>query len=52
MHAACLAWEADYSWPGLDIDSAQVDFVHDPRHTEQLIDAVRYRLKEAEEQDA
>ena len=33
-------------------NSAQVDFVHDPRHTERLIDAVRYRLKEPEEQDA
>lgn len=52
VQAAYRAWEADDSLPCLDIDSAQVDFVHDPRHTEQVIDAVRYRLKEAEEQDA
>lgn len=52
VQAAYRAWRADYSWLCLDIDSAQVDFVHDPRHTKQLIDTVRYRLKEAEERDA
>ncbi|WP_298167411.1 deoxynucleoside kinase [Acidithiobacillus sp.] len=52
VQAAYRAWRANYSWPCLDIDSAQVDFVHDPRHTEQLIDTVRYRLKKAEERDA
>ncbi|MHB8366216.1 MAG: deoxynucleoside kinase [Acidithiobacillus sp.] len=52
VQAAYRAWRAGHPLPCLDIDSAQVDFVHDPRHTEQLIDAVRYRLKEAEERDA
>ncbi|MGR2928376.1 deoxynucleoside kinase [Acidithiobacillus ferriphilus] len=52
VQTAYHAWQADYSGPCLNIDSAQVDFVHNPRHTEQLIDTVRYRLKEAEERDA
>jgi deoxyadenosine/deoxycytidine kinase len=52
VQMAYRVWKTGYSFPCLDIDTAQVDFVHDPRHTEQLIDAVRYRLKEAEERDA
>jgi deoxyadenosine/deoxycytidine kinase len=52
VQAAYRAWQADYALPRMNVDSAQVDFVHDPRHTERLIDAVRHRLKDAEEQDA
>ncbi len=52
VQAAYQAWRANYPLPCLDIDSAQVDFVHDPRHTEQLIHMVGHRLKAAEERDA
>ena len=52
VHSAYRAWQTDYALPHMNVDSAQVDFVHNPRHTEHLIDAIRHRLKDAEEQDA
>lgn len=52
VQSAYRHWRMHYTQPCLDIDSSQVDFVHDPRHNEKLIKMVRYHLQAIEERNA